>query len=87
MPSPSSSTACRDGGFAGGTNAASRGLLDGDPHLLAPRLGMAWDVFGTGRTALRMGMGRFFQRERVNLTLDNAGNPPFVEPASGIRAG
>ncbi len=76
---------CGLSGYRGGTDGAGRGLVDSDTDNFAPRLGMAYDVFGTGRSVMRAGFGQFFQRDRVNIQLEFAGNPPFKESQSGIR--
>ncbi len=76
---------CGDAGFLGGDTGPGRGLVDSDTDNFAPRLGLAYDLFGNGRSVVRAGFGQFFQRDRVNIQLEFAGNPPFISSQSGIR--
>jgi hypothetical protein len=44
-----------------------------------PRVGLAWDVFGDGKTALRMGFGRYMSRAQViEDLLRLSQNPPWT---------
>ena len=48
-----------------------------------PRVGIAWDVFGTGETALRAGFGRYMSRSNViEDLLRLTGNPPWTTTVS-----
>lgn len=76
---------CSQAGFLGGSEGPNRSLMEDDSMLFAPRLGIAWDVFGTGKTAIRAGLGQFYLRERLSPGLNIAGNPPFTSVANGIR--
>ncbi len=63
--------------FSSGTPGPGRSLVNNNNHLFSPRLGIAWDPWGDGNTAVRIGAGRFFQRERVSrYTL--VANAPFA---------
>jgi len=76
---------CQEAGARGGTPGPNRSLMEQDFNNIAPRLGIAWDLRGDGKTALRAGLGRFFLRERLTPLLSVAVNPPFVTTISGIR--
>ncbi|HLH09118.1 MAG TPA: carboxypeptidase regulatory-like domain-containing protein [Terriglobales bacterium] len=63
--------------FSSGTPGPGRALVNNNNHLFSPRVGIAWDPWGDGNTAIRVGAGRFMQRERVSrYTL--VANAPFA---------
>ena len=82
---PPGSNWCQQAGARAGADGPNRSLMEQDYNNFAPRLGLAWNVFGDSRTALRAGLGRFFLRERLSPLLSMAVNPPFVTTLAGIR--
>ncbi|MBV8050043.1 MAG: TonB-dependent receptor, partial [Acidobacteriaceae bacterium] len=53
------------------------GIYNGDHNNFAPRLGIAWDVFGQGKTVLRAGYGVFYETIIGNIPGNAMLNPPF----------
>jgi hypothetical protein len=57
----------------------SRALIRTYKNGWQPRVGLAWDVFGTGKTAVRAGFGRYMSRSQViEDLLRLTGNPPWT---------
>lgn len=82
---PPGTTFCEDAGFVGGAAGPNRSLYEQDTNNFAPRLGVAWDLTGEGKTVVRGGVGEFFLRERLSPGLNLGSNPPFVINIAGTR--
>jgi hypothetical protein len=70
--------------FTVGPTLANNTLRD-----FSPRIGVAWDVFGNGRTAVRAGFGIYYDIGNIGTTLkqDSIGNPPFAGLTDIFSAG
>lgn len=65
---------------------SNRSLRENKYSNLAPRLGIAWDVFSNGKTAIRAGFGQFYLRERTTPVFGAlTQNSPFVATIGGQR--
>src|SRR5436190_15774136 len=58
-----------------------------DKNNFAPRLGVAWDVFGDGKTSLRGGYGLSYERNFGNVTFNVIQNPPNYAVVSLVNSG
>jgi hypothetical protein len=54
------------------------GIYDPDHNNVAPRVGLAWDVFGDGKMVLRSGYGVFYETIIGNIPGNVMLNPPFL---------
>jgi len=63
----------------GAQSGFSRALIHTYKQGWQPRVGLAWDVHGTGKTAVRAGFGRYMSRSQViEDLLRLTGNPPWT---------
>jgi hypothetical protein len=53
-------------------------IYDPDHNNFAPRVGVAWDIFGNGKTVLRSGYGVFYETIIGNIPGNVMLNPPFL---------
>ena len=74
---PPGTNPCPALGLEGGSDGPNRSVTPIKSVMVAPRIGVAWDIFGTGKTAVRGGLGLFYARERLSAGLSLGLNPPF----------
>ncbi len=72
--------------YSSGGVGPNNSLQPENNHMIAPRVGVAWDVFGNGQTAFRLGGGQFYQRERVSRYTLVANAPFAVSTSNYARA-
>ena len=73
-----------NGIIIGGTNSPFGGHVGNQVYKnFAPRLGIAWDPFGDGRTAVRTGFGVFYDSAAIGRYETNVfTDPPYVQSVS-----
>src|SRR5262249_52236085 len=63
----------------------NRSLVKNNNHMIGPRLGIAWDVFGTGRFAIRAGVGQYFARDRLLAISMRSNNTPYGVSTGSVQ--
>lgn len=66
-----------NGIYIGGQNGYPKGLVTNDYATIQPRVGFSEDLFGTGTTILRGGIGTFYERMQGNDIYNAATTAPF----------
>jgi len=61
-----------------GDNGIGRGIIPADKNNFSPRIGIAWDPFGNGKTAIRSAFGIFYGSISGNLWNTSSDNQPFA---------
>ncbi len=66
------------GMLAIGDTGVPPGTYRTDLNNIGPRLGLAWDPFGSGKTSIRVSGGTFFGMSDPDLTTQPGSNPPWA---------
>jgi hypothetical protein len=66
-----------NGAFQAGQGVSDT-MQDGSVFKVSPRLGVVYDLFGTGATILRGGWGIFYDRPQGNTVFDMSNNAPSM---------
>jgi hypothetical protein len=61
-----------------GDPGVSRGIIPIDKNNFAPRMGIAWDPAGDGKTSVRAGAGVYYGSMGGNMANGTADRPPFT---------
>jgi len=72
--------------FSKGTPGPNRALRNNSNHAIAPRIGVSWDPWSDGKTAVRLGVGQFYQSPAVSSQVLLSANSPFSTNATVNRA-
>jgi hypothetical protein len=87
IAAPGSKVTCANvsgGALPGSATASNRSIVANSYHNIAPRLGVAWDLFGDGKTSIRAGVGQFFVRYQLDpFIIQGTQNPPYIQQANG----
>ncbi len=77
-----------NGIIQGGVNSPfGRNIANNNWHNIAPRLGLAWDPFGNGKTSFRAGAGMYYDSGLFGTYEQSIfQNPPFVQSVTYSNA-